>query len=69
METMREYAVRRAFEVKNYRKVLRDTGIGEEAYEWMAKFAQGRIPNPGSDRVEILYRYYKLLETKKRRAA
>lgn len=67
MESMREYAVRRAFEVKQYRKVLRETGIGEDKLEWMNKFARDQIPNPGADRVEVLYRYYKSLEPMRRR--
>ncbi len=66
---MREYAVRRAAEVKRYRQTVIDAGLGESAYEWLCKFARDAIPNPGSDRVEKLYRYYKLLETKRRRAA
>jgi hypothetical protein len=69
METMREYAVRRAGEVKSYRQTAIDAGLGEGAYEWLCKFARDEIPNPGSDRVEKLYKYYKLLEMKKRRVA
>lgn len=69
MESMKVYAQRRAFEVKNYRKTAVESGIGEDAYEWLCKFARGEIPNSGVDRVEKLYHYYKLLETKRRRAA
>lgn len=69
METMREYAVRLAKKTKRYRAVLVESGIGEGAFEWYCKFARNEIPNPGSDRVEKLYKYFKLLETKKRRAA
>lgn len=67
MESMRDYTVRRAFAVKQYRRVARASGIGEEAYEWLCKFARGEIPNSGVDRVEKLFRYYKLLETRRRR--
>ena len=67
METMRQYVVRRAFEVKAYRRVARDSGIGEEAFEWLKILARGKIPNPGSDRIEKLFRHYKLLESKERR--
>lgn len=66
---MREYAVRLAKRTKQYKTVLRESGIGEAAFEWYCKFARNEIPNPGSDRVEKLYRYFKILETKKRRAA
>lgn len=64
METMREYVVRRAFEHKRYLEVSSSQKVG---YEWLKKLAQGRIPNPGSDKIEKLYRHYKLLEVKKRR--
>lgn len=66
---MKTYAQRRALEVKNYRRVASESGIGKDAYEWLCKFARGEIPNSGVDRVEKLYHYYKLLETKRRRAA
>lgn len=69
METTRQYAVRRAAEVKQYKRVVRESGLGEGAYEWLCKFARGDIPNPGSDRVEKLARFYKRLEAKKLRAA
>lgn len=68
METMRQYAVRRALETKQYKRVLRESGIGTSAFEWLCKFARNEIPNPGSDRVEKLYRYYKRIEVKKLRA-
>lgn len=64
---MKTYAVRRAREVKSYRRVAVESGIGEDAYEWLCKFARGEIPNSGVDRVEKLYHYYKLLEAKHRR--
>lgn len=69
MESMRQYTVRRAFEVKNYRRTAIESGIGADAYEWLCKYARGEILNSGVDRVEKLYHYYKLLETKRRRAA
>lgn len=69
METSREYAQRRAAEVKNYRRVVVGAGLGEGAYEWLCKFARGDIPNPGSDRIELLVRYYKRLDARKLRAA
>jgi hypothetical protein len=67
MESMRDYAVRRALEVKQYRKCARESGIGEEAFEWLSKFARNEIPNSGVSRVEKLYRYYKMLESQGRR--
>lgn len=69
METTREYAQRRAAEIKSYRRVVIDAGLGEGAYEWLCKFARGEIPNPGADRIELLARYYKRLEAKRLRAA
>lgn len=68
METMRQYAKRRAAAVKNYKHVAKESGIGADAYEWLCKFARGGIQNPGSDRIEKLWRYYKLHETRLRRA-
>lgn len=69
METMQQYAQRRAFEVKNYRRVAKESGIGDEAYEWLCKFARGEIGNSASERIEKLWRYFKLHETRRRRAA
>lgn len=66
---MRDYVVRRAWEHKQYKTVARESGIGEEAWEWLRKLASGVIPNPGSDRIEKLWRYFKMNETRKRRAA
>jgi len=67
METMRQYVMRRASKVKRYRKHAKESGIGEHAWEWLKKFANGEIGNPGSDRIETLFRHYKTLETKERR--
>lgn len=67
MESMRDYAVRRAFEEKAYRRHARESGIGEAAYEWLCKFARGEIRNSGVARVERLYHYYKRLEPLRRR--
>lgn len=69
METMRQYVVRRASAEKRYRLHADASGIGESRWEWLKKLANGEIGNPGSDSVETLYRYYKLLETKQRRKA
>lgn len=69
MESMQAYAIRRAFEVKNYRVVVIESGIGADAYEWLCKFARGEIGNSGVDRVEKLYHYYKSLEPKRKRRA
>ena len=65
METMRDYVVRRAAEEKRYREVSDETEVG---YEWLCKLARDEIPNPGADRIERLFYYYKRLE-KRRRAA
>lgn len=59
---MRNYVVRRAFEVKSYKRVARESGIGEDAYEWLCKLARDEIPNPGAERIEMLFHYYKRLE-------
>jgi hypothetical protein len=64
METMRQYVVRRAFETKKYRLVAEETDVG---YEWLRKLALNQIPNPGADKIENLYRYYKLQEAVHRR--
>ncbi len=68
METMKQYVVRRAFEHKNYRQVSLESGIGEDAYEWLCKIARDEIPNPGTERIEKLYHYYKRLEPRRRAA-
>lgn len=66
---MRQYVVRRAFEHKQYRGVVEDMGWDDGVVEWLKKLSRDEIDNPGADRIEKLYRHYKLLETKKRRAA
>jgi hypothetical protein len=58
-ETMLEYVVRRAAEVKQYKRVADDTGVG---YSWLTKLAQGRIPKPNYGDIETLFFYYKALE-------
>ena len=65
---MADYVIRRAGEVKKFKAVARDSGIGEEAWEWLKRLARGDIGNPGSRRIEKLYRYYKLHESNSRRA-
>lgn len=62
---MKSYAQRRALEVKKYRRVATESGIGTDAYEWLCKFARGEISNSGVDRVEKLYHYFKRLEPKR----
>lgn len=66
---MQQYAQRRAAEVKNYRRVVKEAGLGVKAYEWLCKFARGEIAEASSNRVEKLWRYYKLHETRLRRSA
>lgn len=67
MESMREYVVRRAREVGRYKETAELIGVGEF---WLQKLATKRsIPNPGSEAIEKCYRFYKLLESKRRRAA
>jgi hypothetical protein len=66
---MTQYVVRRACEVKNYKAVARESGIGEDAWEWLKKLANGEIANPGAMRIEKLYHFYKLQESKQRRRA
>lgn len=66
MESMKEYVVRRAREVKDYKRVAAEAKVG---YDWLNKIAQDAIPNPGVDQIERLYHFYKLEETKKRRRA
>lgn len=66
METMLQYVVRRAFEVKRYRRVAEETDVG---YEWLCKLARDEIKEPGAIKIERLHRYYSALESngKKRR--
>lgn len=37
-------------------KVCADTGLD---YSWLTKMAQGKIPNPGYQKIELLYHYFK----------
>lgn len=60
---MTGYVIARAAKVKAYKAVARSSGIGEAAWEWLKKLANGEIDNPGSRRIEKLYRYYKLQES------
>ena len=69
METMAQYVIRRAFEEKGYRRVVEDMGWDDGVVEWLRKLALGLIKNPGADRIEALYRHYKLLESNRRRRA
>ena len=64
---MVDYVIYRAERLKKYRRVARDSGIGEDAWEWLKKLANGEIDNPGARRIEKLYRYYKLHESTSRR--
>ncbi len=57
---MREYVVRRAFEVKNYRRVAEQNNVG---YWWLRSLALDRIGQPGVDNVEKLHRFYRSLES------
>ncbi len=61
VESKKEYVIRRARQVKRYRKVAEQT-IGADAYEWLVKLAGGLIKNPGIDRIEVLHPYYLALE-------
>jgi hypothetical protein len=65
MESMKEYVVRRAREVKDYKRVSSEAQVG---YDWLNKIAQDAIPNPGVEQIERLYHYYKRLEPKRRTA-
>jgi phage gp16-like protein len=67
METMVQYVIRRASSVKHYKTNAKDSGIGENAWEWLKKLANREIGNPGANRIERLYRHYKLLEAKELR--
>ena len=53
---MRDYVVRRAREVKDYKRVAAKANVG---YDWLNKIAQDAIANPGSEQIERLYKYYK----------
>jgi transcriptional regulator with XRE-family HTH domain len=35
--------------------VCKATGVG---YSWLTKFAQGKIPNPGISRLQVLHRHF-----------
>jgi hypothetical protein len=58
-ETRTQYVIRRAREVKRYRKVAAASQVG---YEWLCKLARGEIKNPGSEAIERLEVYYRELE-------
>jgi hypothetical protein len=60
METMRQYVVRRAFQVKRYREIAEANDVG---YEWLCKLARNAIKQPGADRIEKLHRFYRSLES------
>lgn len=62
MESMTEYVVRRASEVKDYKRVSAAADVG---FDWLNKLARGAIDNPGSARIERLYHFYKRLEKRK----
>lgn len=66
MESMRQYVVRRAREVKDYKRVASEAKVG---YDWLNKIARDAIPNPGVEQVEKLYHYYKGLEVPRRKRA
>ena len=36
-------------------KICEATGIG---YYWLRRFAQGHIPNPGFNQIQVLYDYF-----------
>lgn len=59
---MTEYVVRRAAAVKDYKRVAADADVG---FDWLNKLARGAIENPGSERIERLFHYYKRLEKRK----
>jgi hypothetical protein len=59
MESMKQYVIRRAAEVKRYREVARATGVN---YHWLTKLAQGRIPKPNFDDIQTLHDHYRALE-------
>lgn len=63
---MRNYVVRRANEEKRYRQVLEEAGL-DASERWLRMIAKDQIPSPGVDRMEKLYRHYKLLESNNRR--
>lgn len=65
METMRDYVVRRAREVKQYRLMAKRIGVGEF---WLQKLSTKRsIPNPGASDIEKCFHFYKSMETPVRR--
>lgn len=66
MESMRQYVVRRAREVKDYKRVALEAGVG---YDWLNKIARDAIPNPGVEQVEKLFHYYKAREVPRRKRA
>lgn len=65
MESMKQYVVRRAREVKDYKRVSAEAKVG---YDWLNKIAQDAIENPGVSQIERLYHYYKRLEPKRKAA-
>lgn len=59
MEPMKSYVVRRARQVKDYKRVSAEAKV---PYDWLNKIAQDAIGNPGVKNLERLYHYYKRLE-------
>jgi transcriptional regulator with XRE-family HTH domain len=58
-ETMKQYVIRRAGEVKRYQAVASATGVNRH---WLAKLAIGKIPRPNYDDIQKLHDYYRGLE-------
>lgn len=58
---MRDYVVRRAREVKQYKRMAKLIGVGEF---WLQKLSTAKsIPNPGAEDIEKCYYFYKGLES------
>lgn len=66
MESMRDYVVRRAREVKDYKRVAAEVPV---PYDWLNKISQNAIANPGVKNLELLFHYYKGREVRRRRAS
>jgi hypothetical protein len=67
-EDMRDYVVRRAGEIRDYKRVAKESGLGMEAYWWLRKLPHAPAKqNLNYFRLKKLATYFKLLEAKEMR--
>ena len=60
MQSDRQYVLNKLkASIGKWPAICQETGI---TYSWITKFAQGRIPSPGFDKIETLTHYFKARE-------